>query len=70
MHVRVVRNEGGGFGRLVGEPIGYRAAQFQFLRIEQFYSVFVNQNKTAPFFVWLKTRTKQSHFILFGWRGI
>lgn len=68
MHVRMVRKEVGGFGRLVGEPIGYGVAPFPFLRIEQFHSVFDNQNETATFFIWLKSRTKRSaiSFCLLG----
>jgi hypothetical protein len=38
-------------------------APFQFLRIEPFHYVFGKQNRTAPFFVWLKSRIEWSRSV-------
>jgi hypothetical protein len=38
-------------------------ALFKFLGIESFHSVFVEQNGTAPFFVWLKSRIERSRSV-------
>jgi hypothetical protein len=43
--------------RLVGE---HGTASFQFLKIKSFHSVFNKQNRTTPFFVWLKSRIERS----------
>jgi hypothetical protein len=38
-------------------------APFKFLGIEPFHSVFGEQNGTAPFFVWLKSRIERSRSV-------